>query len=178
MNKMVKIGALVGYYFFAFWLPPSSNDQFVAMFLKRLRGFFVRRIVNRAGKELWVERKAYVGSGSNLIVGDRVGLGQNSRLYGDITIGNDVMMGEDVLVIRRNHDISITTEVMKGPHFAPEIPLVIKNDVWIGARAIILPGCKNIGTGVVIAAGSVVTKDIADYAVVGGNPAKVIKYRK
>lgn len=55
-------------------------------------------------------------------------------------------------------------------------PVVIGNDVWIGANAIILPGVR-IGNGVVIAAGAVVTKHIEDYAIVGGVPAKVIKYR-
>ena len=56
-------------------------------------------------------------------------------------------------------------------------PLHIAGDVWIGARAIVLPGCTYIGHGSIIGAGSVVTKDVPDYAVVGGNPAKVLKYR-
>jgi acetyltransferase-like isoleucine patch superfamily enzyme len=55
--------------------------------------------------------------------------------------------------------------------------LMIGNDVWIGYGAIILPGCKRIGNGAVIGAGSVVTKDVEPYSIVGGNPAKVIKYR-
>ncbi len=54
--------------------------------------------------------------------------------------------------------------------------VVIGNDVWIGANAIILPGV-NIGDGAVIGAGTVVTKDVPPYAIVGGNPARVIKYR-
>ena len=53
----------------------------------------------------------------------------------------------------------------------PSTPLHICSDVWIGARAMILPGCKRICKGVCIGAGSVVTKDIPDYAIVGGNPA-------
>ena len=57
-------------------------------------------------------------------------------------------------------------------------PLVVEDDVWFGARVIILPGCKHIGKGVIVGAGAVVTKDIPDYAIVGGNPARILKYRK
>ena len=56
--------------------------------------------------------------------------------------------------------------------------LTIGDDVWIGRNVIILPGCKQIGKGAVIGAGSVVTHDVPEYAVIGGNPAKVIKYRE
>ena len=55
-------------------------------------------------------------------------------------------------------------------------PVIIGNDVWIGANVVILPGVT-IGNGVIIAAGAVVSKDVPDYAIVGGVPAKVIKYR-
>ena len=55
-------------------------------------------------------------------------------------------------------------------------PVIIGDDVWIGARAIIMPGIV-IGRGAVIGAGSVVTKNVDEYAVVAGNPARVIKYR-
>lgn len=54
--------------------------------------------------------------------------------------------------------------------------IIIKNDVWIGANSILVDGIT-IGNGAVVAAGSVVTKDVPPYAIVGGNPAKVIKYR-
>ncbi len=55
-------------------------------------------------------------------------------------------------------------------------PVIIGDDVWIGTRVIILPG-KKIGTGAILGAGAVITKDVPDYAIVGGNPAKIIKYR-
>ena len=60
----------------------------------------------------------------------------------------------------------------------PDTPLHIACDVWIGTRAIILPGCKRIGAHSIIGAGAVVTKDVPDYAIVGGNPARVLKMRK
>ena len=55
--------------------------------------------------------------------------------------------------------------------------LVVEHDAWIGERAVITPGCSRIGLGAVVAAGAVVTKDVADFAVVGGSPARVLKYR-
>jgi acetyltransferase-like isoleucine patch superfamily enzyme len=55
--------------------------------------------------------------------------------------------------------------------------LVIENDVWVGQNAVFLPSVKRVGDGAVIGAGAIVTKDIPDFAVVAGNPAKVIRYR-
>lgn len=55
-------------------------------------------------------------------------------------------------------------------------PVIIKDFVWCGANVTITPGVT-IGEGAIIGAGSVVTKDVPDYAIVGGNPAKIIKYR-
>lgn len=56
--------------------------------------------------------------------------------------------------------------------------LVIEEDCWIGSRVTIVKGCTKIGQGAVVAAGAVVTKDVPPFAVVGGNPAKIIKFRK
>ncbi len=53
-----------------------------------------------------------------------------------------------------------------------------ESDVWIGARVTVLPGCRHIGRGAIIGACAVVTKDVPDFAVVAGNPAKVMKYRQ
>lgn len=56
-------------------------------------------------------------------------------------------------------------------------PTIVEDDVWIGHQAIITPGCKRIGRGAVIGAGAVVTRDVAPYAIVAGNAAKLIRYR-
>ena len=56
-------------------------------------------------------------------------------------------------------------------------PLEIGHDAWIGERTMIMPGCRNIGIGAVVGAGSIVTKDVPDFAIVAGNPARLIRYR-
>ena len=87
------------------------------------------------------------------------------------------MMAEDVLFLGGGHKYNRLDIPIGHQGAEPKTPLTIDDDVWIGARAMILPGCKHIGKGVIVGAGSVVTKDIPDYAIVGGNPARVIKYR-
>ena len=86
-------------------------------------------------------------------------------------------MGEDVLFQGSGHDFSNPDIRLDEGASLPPTPLEICEDVWIGARAIVLPGCKRIGAHSIIGAGSVVTKDVPDYAIVGGNPAKVIRMR-
>lgn len=87
-------------------------------------------------------------------------------------------MGEDVLFLGGRHNFErIDIPIGKQGSQDEKDPLLIENDVWIGARVTVLPGCKHIGTGVIIGACSVVTKDIPDFAIVGGNPAKVIRFR-
>ena len=72
-----------------------------------------------------------------------------------------------------NPDVPIGTGLPQ-----PDTPLEICNDVWIGARVIVVPGCKRIGAHSIIGAGAVVTKDVPGYAIVGGNPARIIRMRK
>ena len=86
-------------------------------------------------------------------------------------------MGPDVCICARNHAYSRTDITMDRQGFAPEQPVIIEDDVWIGTEAIILLGV-HIGTGAGIGAGAVVTKNVPNYAVVGGNPAHIIKMRK
>jgi len=128
------------------------------------------------GRGVNVEQKAFFGDGRNIRIGDYSGLGINCRLYGPVSLGKHVMMGPDVIIITSNHksdrlDIPMTEQGGTGPD-----PVVIGDDVWIGTRVIILPGVT-VGHGAVLAAGSVVTKDVQPYAIVGGNPAKLIRYR-
>jgi maltose O-acetyltransferase len=87
------------------------------------------------------------------------------------------MMGEDVIIISSNHQFSRTDIPMTQQGFQTEQPVVIGDDVWIGSRAIILAGVK-VGTGAIIGAGAVIAKDVPEWAVVVGNPGRVIRLRK
>jgi maltose O-acetyltransferase len=99
-----------------------------------------------------------------------------AKIYGECHIGDDVMMGTDVTVITRNHKHERTDIPMRLQGFEEEKPVYIGNDVWLGDRVTLMPGV-HIGNGCIVAAGSVVTKDVPDYSIVGGVPARVIRSR-
>lgn len=125
-----------------------------------------------------------VYSYENINIGSSVNLGYRPVLIAGkskIVIGNHVMFGPQVTIRGGNHRIDLLGRYMdmiknneKRPEDDPGV--VIEDDVWIGTRAIILAGVT-IGRGAVVAAGSVVTKSVPAYAIVGGNPAKIIRMR-
>ncbi|MDR0232173.1 MAG: CatB-related O-acetyltransferase [Dysgonamonadaceae bacterium] len=111
-----------------------------------------------------------------------------SNMRPNITIGNYCSIAPGVKMLRANHPYDrftthpITYLSSWGDKSLDEnqidySQLIIGNDVWIGADAIILPGCKFIENGAIIGAGSIVTKDVPAYSIVAGNPAKVIRMR-
>lgn len=170
------------YYSFARFLPKSTTPVFGKL-SGRIRRLICRHMFRKDDthfcRNLVVERGAYFGSGKNFTVGDEVGIGKNFKsLNRTVTIDDYLMMGEDVLFIGGGHNYDRTDIPMGLQGSKGMTPLHIAGDVWIGSRAIILPGCKRIGHGSIIGAGSVVTKDVPDWAIVGGNPASIIKFRK
>ncbi|EJT6151360.1 TPA: acyltransferase [Clostridium perfringens] len=114
---------------------------------------------------------------SRVEIGDNSDIGYKARLNGKVIIGKDVIMGPEVIVYTTNHITDNVEIAIKYQGNTKENPVKIGDGCWIGSRVIILPGI-NIGKGAVVAAGSVVTKDVENYMVVGGNPARVIKNRK
>ena len=116
-------------------------------------------------------------SGRKITIGDNSGIGVRAYLSGRITVGHNVMMGKDVTMLTLNHNFDRTDIPMIQQGFKEEGPIVISDDVWVGDRVFILPGVI-IGRGAIIGACAVVTKDVPEYAIVGGNPAKVIKMRR
>ena len=126
------------------------------------------------GRKVNIEQGAIFSS--KVTLGDFSGIGINARINGTCTIGTHVMMGTDVVVITRNHAFGRIDVPMMEQGFEEERPVYIGNNVWIGDRAVILPGVI-VGDGSIIAAGAVVTKNVPPYAIVAGVPAKVIKMR-
>lgn len=94
---------------------------------------------------------------------------------GGVYIGKYFHTGRSLTIFSTNHNYD-EASMIPYDNISINRPVVIKDFVWCGANVTIVPGVT-IGEGVVIGAGSVVTKDIPDYAVIGGNPAKIIKYR-
>jgi len=165
------------YYGFARNLPKSTSLVFGKIALK-MRRSLCENLFLKCGKKIIVENKVYFGNGSDIVVGDEVGFGTNFKtLNRTLKIGNYLMMGEDVLFLGGGHSYDRLDIPMGHQSTKSKTPLIIEDDVWIGARVIILPGCIHIGKGVIIGAGSVVTHDIPDLAIVGGNPARILKYR-
>ena len=100
----------------------------------------------------------------------------NARGKGRIFIGNNVLIGPNVVLRSNNHTFK-STKIPIISQGMTEGEIIIGNDVWIGSNAVILPNC-NIGDGAIIGAGAVVTSNIEPYTVVGGIPAKFIKKRE
>lgn len=149
------------------WLP--NSDPPVFRFAKWMRYILGKGIIKRCGKNVNIQNRARFGH--NLEVGDNSGLGENCRIGSGTVIGSNVMMGPDVIILTQNH--RYTRETYDG--FEKE-PVIIEDNVWIGYRVIILPGVR-VGQNAIIGAGAVVTKDVPPYAIVGGIPAKVLKFR-
>lgn len=143
------------------------------------RRWCCKHMFTECGRQLNVEQGAYFGNGKDIKAGIYVGLGKNFIMHNRLlTIDDYLMMGEDVMFLGSGHGFDRLDVPMGQQESKEKTPLYIAGDVWIGARVVVLPGCKRIGHGAIIGAGSVVTKDVPDYAIVGGNPAKLIRYRR
>ena len=144
----------------------------------KFRSYFASKMFKFSGKNITVRKGALIGSGKNVSIGDNSRIGANCRfmIKEGLIIGENVEMGPDVIFIDVNHSISNTDVpiIFQGDD-APKT-IIIGDDVWIGARSIILPGV-HIGKGTVIGAGTVVTKSTEEYSVVVGNPGKLIRKR-
>lgn len=172
MKKLKRILGQLLYDILGKHLPPSYS--YIKIGQKKFRGLCGKLILEYCGKNVNIEKGAVFSS--QLSLGDRSGIGCNASIGGPCYIGNDVMMGPHCTIYTRNHKATDPSIPMNAQGYEQAKPVHIGDDVWIGGHVIILPGV-HIGSHAIIGAGSVVTKDIPEWAIAAGNPAVVKKYR-
>jgi len=174
VKTVLRFVSLVLYYGFARYLPGSSMPLAIS---KKIRGILGKGIFAECGRNVNIEKGASFGIGRGVHIGNNSGIGKDAYVPPIVYIGDDVMMGPEVVLVPRQHLIDRLDKPMNMQGKTGIIPIHIESDVWIGRRAVIMPGVT-IGTGAVIGACALVTRDVPPYAVVGGVPATVLKYRK
>lgn len=141
---------------------------------KNIRYFFIKNSIDRCGMNLKVQTNVLISPYTQ--IGNNVEINENCRIRANVVIGNDVLLAPNVSLLTINHTFN-RIDIPIRLQGETQGFITIGNDVWIGTNAIILPNVT-IGNHVIIGAGAVVTKDIPSNAIVGGNPAKIIKYRE
>lgn len=131
-------------------------------------------------RRFWLGRRSVVESYccvnnavGDVVIGDYTRIGIHCTVIGPVCIGNHVNLAQGITVTALNHIFKDSSRRIDEQGVSTK-PVVIGDDVWIGANAVILPGVT-IGSHCVVAAGAVVTKDVPNHTLVGGIPAKVIK---
>lgn len=145
----------------------------------KLRVFILSLLFKSIGKGVTILDGFRFKIGKNISLGSNIYINHHVELdayVGTISIENDVLIGQNVLITTANHEFQNKHKPIISQGFAPFNQVIIKQGAWIAAGAIILPGVT-IGKGSVVAAGAVVTKDVPEMTVVGGVPAKTIKKR-
>lgn len=172
--KRLKYDAVVLFEIFSgiiFFLPrfPLFNS---------LKSIFLRLVGAKVGKRVVYYSGVWISTGKNLKLGDDVDVAKGVYITtkGGVSIGDRVLIGYRTQILSANHTVPEKSgRIFDAGHDYK--PVVIEDDVWIGANCVICPGVK-IGEGAIIGAGSVVTHDVEAFSVVGGVPGKLIKRRK
>lgn len=144
-----------------------------------IKNIYARKLFDNVGENVSIRPKTKISYMKNISINDNSSIGDRSQIIAadKIKIGSNVMMGPEVLILTQNHNIVGQNKLLIEGGVNKKA-VYIGDDVWIGARSIILPGAK-LNRGIIVAAGSIVVgKEYPAYAVIGGNPAKVIKYRE
>lgn len=169
---MIRGLVLIIYYAFMRFLPPSYWPG--GSMFNFLRVALLRRVMS-------IGPMTKVESGFRFGMKDVVNIGHNCQINEDVyiqsaIIGNHVLIAQRVALLAVTHNIDKTEIPISQQGSTPVNPVIIEDDVWLGRNVIVMPGVR-IRKGAIVGAGAVVTKDIPSYAIVGGVPAKIIRYR-
>lgn len=138
-----------------------------------LRDEILHRLLGSVGKDCWIEPTLRCDYGCNITVGDTFYANYDCVFLdaAPITIGNNVLVAPRVCFYTAGHPIAPSVR-NTGLEFAA--PITVEDDVWIGGNVTVLPGVT-IGRGTIVAAGSVVTKDLPAGVIAAGNPCRVLR---
>jgi maltose O-acetyltransferase len=168
----MKILNLILYYIIFSNLPNSwwpGGD-----FYNYLRYKTLKRII-KLGVNNKIQKGVYIGNGNNVEIGDNCQINEKARLD-NVIIANNVMIARDCIFLGKMHGFKEINVPMMHQGVINSESTIIEDDVWIGARVIVMPGIK-IAKGCIIGAGAVVTKNTEEYGVYAGVPARLIKKR-
>jgi acetyltransferase-like isoleucine patch superfamily enzyme len=166
-----KICLLI-YYIIAIRLPNSYFP--FGHFFCSFRVFILRGIIP-IGKNTRIERRFSFGMKDDIQIGHHSQINEDVYIQSAI-IGNYVLIAQRVTILSVTHKFdSIEIPIIKQGSTQAQ-PVIIEDDVWIGRNVVIMPGVK-LGKSSIIGTGAIVTKDVPQYAIVVGVPAKVIRYR-
>lgn len=136
--------------------------------------------IAQIGEAASISPDAVFSNPERIVIGDRPRVGSRCHIWagpghGAIRIGNDVLMGPEVMITAATYDYNAGAPVTDQP--MTEADIIIGNDVWLATRAVILPGAR-IGDGAIIAAGAVVKGEVPSMAIAAGAPARIVGQRR
>lgn len=164
---------------------PRRARQYLLAFFRDTKGYkglgiryaLFKTLAEECGDNVGIHPGVYLLNCDGMKIGSNVSIHPMCYFdgYGGLSIGNDVSIAHNVSILTFEHIFSDFKANIKDQG-SEKKPVEISNNVWIGAKATILGG-SSIGTGSIVGAGAVVTKDVEEYAIVAGVPARLIKKR-
>lgn len=161
----------------------NSYNSFSLHYSSKIRNNVNFNFIDKSSR-VSISKNTDIGKNTEFNIFGKLSIGDNSFINSNgyiivgnsVYIGNNVLIGPYVKILGANHNFSRSDlPIIEQGHSLSDI--IINDNVWVGANVIILPGVT-IGRGAILAAGSVVTKNVNDNAIVAGNPARFIKERK
>lgn len=156
----------------------ASLRSLIRSFVGRVRFGFASRKAAFAtvGNGFYCASRLWISRGVRVSIGRWTYIGRSCHIGTDVTIGDSVLIASNVAFVGGDHEFSSLSEPIRLQGRGKRRGVRIADDVWIGHGSIILDGI-NIGSGAVIGAGSVVTRDIPSHAISVGNPARTVRFR-
>jgi maltose O-acetyltransferase len=167
----------LSYAFYYLVISRLPHSRFSILFNK-IRVWYLSRVLKimEAGEKTYFEHHIFIGGPGRVRFGRSCQVNENSFIESAM-IGNFVMIAPNVAIISsmHNHDRLDIPMIFQGATTGEKV--IIEDDVWLGRNVLVMPGVR-IGKGSIVAAGAVVTRDVPEYKIVGGVPARIIKDRR